>query len=454
MSVGGPSGLGTLLVQRIDAALGTTLAQQTNLASGARPDAVSQAAEAVRAEQLQNQVNRQPREAVDRAQLQNEQQVRQQIERGKLEAHKGLLGAAKEGPNTGTTPSAPTTLGNAARTILALLMNFPEQPAPVQGRQPLVPPPSEGGRQPAQGQQTAASTGGAPAQQANTGTSAPAAGAQQTTSSGPGTGTPAQGTAQTSTTAQALFAQRVSVQAFSQALSNALQTSGLFYESHLSNMAFGKASLPTVRQEPQAQLTQQAANAAGNTSGTPAAGQNAAATATNTTQTAPTAANASARADAAGAPAGTTANSAASSQPAAATPQPQVSTALSGLHPETHLLVRQQLEVLANQTVAWRGEAWPNAPMDLEIQRREPGEAAADNQQHWATRLTLHLPNLGEVQVRINLVGQQVLMHMVAPDSANILSSNSDTLRASFNASGLALSQFVIDQNDPERQHD
>ena len=92
--------------------------------------------------------------------------------------------------------------------------------------------------------------------------------------------------------------------------------------------------------------------------------------------------------------------------------------------------------------------------MDLEIQRREPGEAATEDQQHWATRLTLHLPNLGEVQVRINLVGQQVLMHMVAPDSANVLSSNSDALRASFNASGLALSQLVIDQNDPERQHD
>lgn len=453
MSVGGPSGLGTLLVQRIDAALGTTLAQQTNLASGARPDAVSQAAEAARAEQLQNQVNRQPREAVDRAQLQNEQQVRQQIERGKLEAHKGLLGAGKEGPNTGTTPSAPTTLGNAARTILALLMNFPEQPAPVQGRQPLVPPPSEGGRQPAQGQQAAASTGGASAQQA-TGTSAPTAGAQQTASSAPGSGTPAQGTAQTSNTAQALFAQRVSVQAFSQALSNALQTSGLFYESHLSNMAFGKASLPTVRQEPQAQLTQQAASAASSTSGTPTAGQNAAATATNTTQTAPTAANASARADAAGTSASTATNSTATSQPAATASQPQANTALSGLHPETHLLVRQQLEVLANQTVAWRGEAWPNAPMDLEIQRREPGETATDDQQHWATRLTLHLPNLGEVQVRINLVGQQVLMHMVAPDSANILSSNSDALRASFNASGLALSQLVIDQDDPERQHD
>lgn len=453
MSVGGPSGLGTLLVQRIDAALGTTLAQQTNLASGARPDAVSQAAEAARAEQLQNQVNRQPREAVDRAQLQNEQQVRQQIERGKLEAHKGLLGATKEGPNTGTTPSAPTTLGNAARTILALLMNFPEQPAPVQGRQPLVPPPSEGGQQPAQGQQTAASTSGAPAQQ-STGANAPAAGAQQTASSAPGTASTAQGTAQTNTTAQALFAQRVSAQAFSQALSNALQTSGLFYESHLSNMAFGKTSLPLLRQEPQAQLTQQAANTAGTASNTPAAGQNTAATAPNTAQTAATATNASARVDSAGTPAGTVANTSATSPSSSPATQPQANTALNGLHPETHLLVRQQLEVLANQTVAWRGEAWPSAPMDLEIQRREPGEASADDLQHWATRLTLHLPNLGEVQVRINLVGQQVLMHMLAPQSADVLSSNSDALRARFNASGLALSQLAIDRNTSEPQHD
>ncbi len=40
MSIGAPSNLGTLLVQRLDAVLGTTLGQQANIASGAGPQAV------------------------------------------------------------------------------------------------------------------------------------------------------------------------------------------------------------------------------------------------------------------------------------------------------------------------------------------------------------------------------------------------------------------------------
>src|SRR5690606_36053017 len=42
MSVSGPSPLGTSMVQRVEAALGVTLSQQANLATGARPDAVTQ----------------------------------------------------------------------------------------------------------------------------------------------------------------------------------------------------------------------------------------------------------------------------------------------------------------------------------------------------------------------------------------------------------------------------
>lgn len=40
MSVGPPA-LGSILVQRLDAVLGTTMSAQSNLVSGARPDALS-----------------------------------------------------------------------------------------------------------------------------------------------------------------------------------------------------------------------------------------------------------------------------------------------------------------------------------------------------------------------------------------------------------------------------
>ena len=65
MSVNGPSGLGTLLVQRLDAVLGTSLSQQTNLVNGARPDAITQTPEAQRNDAAQNRVTRDTREAIE-----------------------------------------------------------------------------------------------------------------------------------------------------------------------------------------------------------------------------------------------------------------------------------------------------------------------------------------------------------------------------------------------------
>lgn len=459
MSVNGPT-LGTLLVQRIDAALGIATSQQTNIANGARPDAVSQAAEAAKLDPLQNPTSREPRENVDRAQLQNEQQVRQAIERGKLDAQKGLLKGTREGPNTTTTPSAPTTLGNAARTILSLLTTFPQQPAPVQGRQPLVSPFGEGK------QNTATQNQNAPSGTASGSGSSPAASTASAANPGSATstGNPAgqtgqaggsqgstnatansQGSTQATANAQgnpvismAMTAQRTSPQAFMQALGNALQSSGLFYESHLADLAFGKTQAQTVRQEPQAQLHLAAqARPAQPPAATDATLQNNTVTSRAEPAGGPSASSGSTQASA-NAP-GTGAQTAA--QPGAS------ATTLAGLHPESHLMVRQQLEVLANQTVAWRGEAWPDAKMDWEIQRREPDhDADPESQTHWATRLKLQLPHLGEIDVRINLVDNRVLLHAVAPQSAQTLSEHRDMLRSSFDASGLTLSQFVIDR--------
>lgn len=451
MSVGGPT-LGTLLVQRIDAALGIATSQQTNIANGARPDAVSQAAEAAKLEQLQNPVVREPRESVERAQIQNDQQARQSIERTKLDAQKGLLAGSREGPNTGTTPSAPTTLGNAARTILSLLMSFPEQPAPVQSKQPLVSPFSEGRPNPT-GQTATGAANASAGPGANTGpnanagpnaTATPAAPNQAGASSqgGPAAGTPNNIAATTNTQGNAVIsmaktAQLTSPQAFAQALGNALQSSGLFYESHLADLAFGKTQANTVRQEPQAQLHQPSPLRGGTlqTTADAAPAQNA----STPSRAEPTTIT------------NTPTGSGQTTTPGSAT-QPAASTALAGLHPETHLMVRQQLEVLANQTIAWRGEAWPDAKMDWEIQRREPDhDAGPDAQTHWATRVKLQLPHLGEIDVRINLVDNRVLLHAVAPQSAHTLSEHRDLLRSSFDASGLTLSQFVVDSSTIEK---
>ncbi len=446
MSISGPSALGTLLVQRLDAVLGTTLAQQTNLASGARPDAVSQPGQTLSPDLAQNNATRDSRSGVDKVLEQTERQLRQTVDKTKLDAQQGLL-AARNQPATSSTPSAPTTLGAAAKAILALLMNYPDKAPALTGKSPLLDPHANPGQGQAGGAAPGATGGPAnPAGGANSPTPAAAnpantAPASSETGTASTPGQPAQrgggsiGTSgvafPTGAAASAGSAPLVASAAqFTQALSQALQGSGLFYESHLANAAFGRQDMASLHQEPQARLGQH--NAIASAGGTPTLP--------------PTA-------EAAGGISRALADAAAQGPNAPNSPaQTQAqNSALAGLHPDTHLLVRQQLEVLANQTIVWRGEAWPDAPMQWEVQRdgHSAGQESSEQTQQWATRLTLNLPNLGEVQARIHLNGQQLAMQLVAPDSARTLDESRDGLRSQLLATGLLINSLSIHASAP-----
>ncbi|HUG59238.1 MAG TPA: flagellar hook-length control protein FliK [Candidimonas sp.] len=438
MSIGGPSALGTLLVHRLDSVLGTTLSQQANLVSGARPDAVTQPGSPERPDAAQNQVHRQTRDGVDRATGQTEQQTKDAINRAKLDARAAEILAARSAPSTSTTASAPTSLGHAARTILALLANFPDQAPPVQGKMPLLdanPRTADGSRPGAAATTNTNAAGNAARADAN-----PALSRGQntpTSSTASGTNTlngPAATTAATQS-ASALPAQ------LAQALAQALQRSGMFYESHLNNLAFGKQTVSQLQQEPQAQAGK------GSPAATPDQGKS-----TNTAGQ-PTSSNAPANTPNAAAAAHgqrgeaamTGQNTQAAGPGAASAPVP-----VPGLDPQTHQIVRQQLEVLANQTFAWRGEAWPDAPIEWEVNRREPSREDTDlplDVDHWATRINIQLPVLGNVQARLTLAGQQVVMHLIAPESSALLTQHTEALRDRYSAMGMQLSQLSVARN-------
>ncbi len=315
MSVGPPA-LGSILVQRLDAVLGTTMSAQSNLVSGARPDAVAQPGEAARPGASQT-ATRDPRQAV---QAGGERGARQGAAGVDAKTAAALALAARGlQTSTGTTASAPTTLGQTARTILALLAQYPGQAPAVSVRAPLWTPPAQDGASPPASGQPAAAAPSAPAQ-----ASAAAGGAANT----PPRPEAAQvGAASARTPAQtppatlaALAGRAVlpAAPALAQALRQTLQTSGLFYESHLSDLAFGKRSVQQLQAEPQARL--------------PAAGAEPAATPRAPENAAP------ARALPAAEPAP-------ASQPAGHAPGAPV----PGIHQDATLLVRQQLDVLANQ---------------------------------------------------------------------------------------------------------
>ena len=418
MSIGAPSNLGTLLVQRLDAVLGTTLGQQANLVSGAGPQAVPQPANPENPTALQNQAQRHPREAVDQA----NQQGRQQAAVGKAVRDMRLDNLLGRGTTFhGTTQSAPTTLGYAARIILALLNQFPQDGQAVRGQSPLLSN-AAGGRA-AAGGNLAGLPGGAPG-----GAGAPAAGAPTAQ-----TGGVAQTWAQLATS---LGQPGALAARFAQALSHSVQTSGLFYEAHLAQLAAGKAKPHDLRQEPQGRIPARPAlpgSAAQNLS------QNIQ-QALNAQQSLP---------PPGGAPAGSAGADAAQAQ--AATGQAHAAPA-PGIDPQAQLLVRQQLEVLANQAFLWQGEAWPGADMEWEIHRRaqDDDEARDFEGDHWATRLTLHLPTLGEVQARLSLSGDQLVMRLTAPESAERLGQSIEPLRARLLAQGLQASQLSVQARDSD----
>src|SRR3546814_9262536 len=83
--------------------------------------------------------------------------------------------------------------------------------------------------------------------------------------------------------------------------------------------------------------------------------------------------------------------------------------------------------------------------MEWEIGRRDAQDDGASPQtEHWATRINVHLPALGQVQARLTLAGQQLVMHLVAPDSADLLGQHAEALRGRFSAQGLHLGQLSI----------
>lgn len=444
MSVG-PAALGNVLVQRLDAVLGTTMsAASANQVSGARPDAVSQPGNLDKPGSADGS-NRDPRQGIQTGGARGDRPatvIDAKTAAALALAARGLV------TSSDTTASAPTTLGTTARAILALLAQYPEAAPAVQGRAPLwtAPPsaqptgaPAQQAGQPASqpgapGQPTAAPAAGQAAAPAPAPTTAAALAAAAAAGADPAAETPstnrparpagsgegATGTRNAEATTHATLAPGApSAKILGQALRAALQTSGLFYESHLTDLVFGRSNPSQLQQEPQARLTRSGVPTDADTARPRAEPQ----------------AGGGRAGDANAAPGNTNA-------PAPGTP-------VSGIHQDLTLLVRQQLDVLANQALTWQGEAWPGTPMEWEVERDPYGGDPESAVSTWATRLKLDLPRLGLVDARLNLAGDQIVLQLVAPHSAAEINDSSDQLRSRLLAAGLTLSHLVVNVVDP-----
>ena len=414
--------LGSLLATRLDAVLGTTLAQHPVLLEGSRGHSATQPAAFLHGQ-----------ETIIR---------RGTGEQGEAAARAGQAGARQVGQGSSAgadalagqgQASARTVLSEPARTILALLLSHTDGKTAVQGRQPLLvlphnsPPgaPATAGSTATGGPGSTAAIPGqiAPAGSAATGRPAPHA---PQAPSPLGTAKPGAPATEGITSRGRATTERVSLPpaptnmaaTLAGALQRALAQSGMFYESHLAQMAFGQRNPAEVAREPQARLDTAA----------PPSNRSAMAEGSSTSSTSPSSSGASAQA-----------------QPSGPASSPATGT-LSGLAPEAAPLVRQQLEVLANQAFAWQGEAWNGAPLQWEVQHRAPDDASPEPLATWATRLVLHMPRLGAIEARLTLAGDRLVLRLEAPDSAPLLQQHLDVLREHLDHQGLQLTDTTINQ--------
>ena len=235
-------------------------------------------------------------------------------------------------------------------------------------------------------------------------------------------------------------------------LANRLQTSfsqsGLFYESHLHNWYRGEVSGARLALEPQMRLSRPAdpASAARGEAKGPLPGGGAAA-AVPSRSTPPAAMERAVP----GAPvdARMAADSEHNPRPAPTLPplSEEANHALQGI-------LRHQLETLATPVLRWEGDVWSGIFMALMIQvpaeaPRQPhsdhrhagdggDDAEEDEEGTWRSDLTLNLPALGSVQVRLNLRGDhlEIDLNTDSESTASRLRAGGERLRSRLNTHG------------------
>lgn len=174
-------------------------------------------------------------------------------------------------------------------------------------------------------------------------------------------------------------------------LKKGVETSGLFYESHLKEWANGRLPMEHVLSEPQAKLT-------------------------------------------------------------AAMPDDQIKMTVSPKNdmPELGNLVQRQLNTLENQQVQLQGMAWPGQPMQVTIRQEESSDrqssAGQDDIPIWSTSLSMRLPALGGLSARVQLVGNavQIAFSTEESDTSELIQQHRARLEDGMAAAGLMLAGVSV----------
>ena len=240
-----------------------------------------------------------------------------------------------------------------------------------------------------------------------------------------------------------LAAPTVAATPIAQALQQALQTSGLSYENHLSDWVQGNHPVSAVLAEPQGQLSSAPT--------TPGAG------ASSLVPASPPPSKPSLPVMAAGQtplpvaqnpPEATLPDSAATAQMGLGAAPGSAAMPAGQVVPQPLVpVVQQQLAYLTQGVLMWQGPLWPGQEMQwrLQVEDEDGARQGVASARTWTSTLTLDLPRLGHVQARLRLVGESVQVQLSSPHSAARLATAKGELQRSIAAAGLALQAFSVD---------
>ncbi|MDP9604062.1 UNVERIFIED_ORG: hypothetical protein J2W38_003858 [Variovorax paradoxus] len=127
------------------------------------------------------------------------------------------------------------------------------------------------------------------------------------------------------------------------------------------------------------------------------------------------------------------------------------------IHPQAVTLVHQQLDLLATAVFRWSGQAWPDVPMSWSVEEehaqpdaRDSGAVEEEGKRRWSTTVSLALPKLGEVDLRLSLEGSAVQAHLLAREASTMarLRGDAGRLAKRFDAVGLQLQQVLVAEKE------
>lgn len=258
-----------------------------------------------------------------------------------------------------------------------------------------------------------------------------------------------------SSPAAALLSHQGLAATFEAALSNLMDTSGLFYESHLAQWVAGERPQAALMAEPQAKMqppaAQEETQGAAREKGTNDAGR---------------AANGGSARPAALAPeeqmdrlerlqekswVQTLVDKATSRlSGGSALTQQQDAKPASVVDANAAQMIRMQLDTLEQRKVVWQGEFWPGQKLEWEVEDKTPrkrhSESVPAAERSWQSVLRVNLPLLGPVTATMRLAGENVQVQIGAgnEDAMSLLRQFGPELASALETAGARLDFFTV----------